>query len=54
MARYLELHVASQGDSVHDAVANLREAVELYLNEVRHPTIESTPLVTSFQVETAA
>jgi predicted RNase H-like HicB family nuclease len=31
-----QLDVASQGDSIREAVANLREAVELFL-EVAHP-----------------
>jgi predicted RNase H-like HicB family nuclease len=54
VARCLELDVASQGDSLASALANLREAVELYLDEVSQPAIESTPLVTSFQVGRAA
>jgi predicted RNase H-like HicB family nuclease len=54
VARCLELDVASQGESVNDALANLREAVEAYLAEVGQPLIEPTPLVTSFQVEAAA
>jgi predicted RNase H-like HicB family nuclease len=54
IARCLELEVASQGTTVNDALLNLREAVEAYLDEVTQPTIESTPLVTSFQVGEAA
>jgi len=54
VARCLELDVASQGASLETALANLREAVELYLDEVSQPTIEATPLVTSFQVGIAA
>lgn len=54
VARCLELDVASQGRSVDEALANLREAVEAYLDEVSQPTIETTPLVTSFQVERMA
>ena len=49
VARCLELDVASQGESLEAALANLREAVELYLDEVAQPAIEATPLVTSFQ-----
>ncbi|GHJ08860.1 HicB family protein [Micromonospora humidisoli] len=54
VARCLELDVASQGGSVDEALVNLREAVEAYLEEVAQPTIEATPLVTSFQVGKAA
>ncbi|MGC5333613.1 type II toxin-antitoxin system HicB family antitoxin [Micromonospora sp. DT62] len=54
VARCLELDVASQGETLDDAMANLREAVEVYLEEASEPSIEATPLVTSFQVEKAA
>ncbi|MFI7577003.1 type II toxin-antitoxin system HicB family antitoxin [Micromonospora sp. NPDC049497] len=54
VARCLELEVASQGGTVDEALANLREAVEAYLEEVAQPAIEATPLVTSFQVGRAA
>ena len=50
VAQCLEVDVASQGETVAEALANLSEAVSLYLEEVpeAHPT--ATPLVTSFQV----
>lgn len=54
VARCLELDVASQGETLDQALTNLREAVEVYLDEVEQPTIEPTPLVTSFQVGQAA
>ena len=54
VARCLELDVASQGESVGEALENLREAVELYLDEMSQPIIEATPLVTSFQITEAA
>jgi len=54
IARCLELDVASQGESVDEALSNLREAVEAYLEEVSEPAIEPTPLVTSFQIGMAA
>jgi predicted RNase H-like HicB family nuclease len=38
IARCLELDVASQGESVEEALTNLREAVELYLAEVQQHT----------------
>ena len=56
VAQCLELDVASQGTTLEEALANLREAVALYLDEVDDPEshITGTPLVTSFQVSGAA
>lgn len=54
IARCLELDVASQGESLQQALVNLREAVEAYLEEVSQPIIEATPLVTAFQIASAA
>lgn len=48
MARCLEIEVASQGETIDDALANLREALELYFEdgditaEVVHPLV--TPI----------
>jgi predicted RNase H-like HicB family nuclease len=45
-----ETGTTSQGDSVEEAIANLREATELYLEEF--PLVVSgQPLVTTFHVE---
>lgn len=56
MAQCLEVDVASQGRTIPDALHNLAEAVELYLDEVDDPQqhVTATPLVTSFQVPGAA
>lgn len=56
VAQCLEVDVASQGRTVEEALANLREAVTLYLDEVDDPDsrLTGTPLVTSFQVFGAA
>ncbi len=56
VAQCLEVDVASQGLTVEEALANLAEAVGLYLEEVEDPAghITATPLVTSFQVPGAA
>lgn len=44
-----ETGTTTQGESVEEALANLREATELYLEEF--PIIQSgQPLVTTFQV----
>jgi predicted RNase H-like HicB family nuclease len=44
-----ETGTTSQGETVEDAVANLREATELYLEEFPLKT-SGQPLVTTFQV----
>ena len=56
IAQCLEVDVASQGHTIDEALANLAEAVELYLEEVDDPAghITATPLVTSFQLPAAA
>jgi len=47
-----ELDVASQGDSVEEALANLKEAVELYLEDEKEIKVsEMTPFVTTFEVK---
>jgi predicted RNase H-like HicB family nuclease len=49
VARCLEVDVASQGPTIDEAIANLAEAVELYLAEVDDPArfVTSTPLALS-------
>lgn len=56
VAQCLEVDVASQGHSIDEALANLSEAVGLYLAEVDDPSqyVSSTPLVTSFVLPGAA
>jgi predicted RNase H-like HicB family nuclease len=47
-----EVGTVSQGTSIEDAVANLREATELYLEEFP-PTETSRPVVTIFEARFA-
>lgn len=54
VALCLEVDVASQGQTIEEALANLAEAVELYFEEVEDPHPTATPLVTSFEVSGAA
>jgi len=56
VAQCLEVDVASQGQTIAEALTNLAEAVELYLAEVAEPErhVTATPLVTYFQVPGAA
>lgn len=48
-----EVGTTSQGPSIEEAVANLREATELYLEEFPR-TPGGRPFVTTFEVEDAA
>ncbi|MGH3503562.1 MAG: type II toxin-antitoxin system HicB family antitoxin [Nocardioidaceae bacterium] len=54
VARCLELDVTTEGDSVEEALAMLREAVELYLEDEPLPEPPAHPVVTSFDVTVAA
>jgi predicted RNase H-like HicB family nuclease len=55
VSQCLEVDVASQGRTIDEALANLAEAVGLYLDEVDDPAsyVSSTPLVTSFVLPAA-
>jgi predicted RNase H-like HicB family nuclease len=48
-----EVGTASQGDTIEEALANLKEATELYLEEFPVKDI-SRPLVTTFEASYAA
>lgn len=49
VARCLEVEVASQGETVEDALANLREALELYFEDAPLPAGEP-PIIASVEV----
>ena len=49
VARCIEVEVASQGDSVDEAVANLREALELYFEDEPSRTFEP-PIITYMEL----
>lgn len=57
IARALELGVVSQGKTIEEATANIKEAVELFLEDQPISKKElkqrSTPLVTTMAVEYA-
>ncbi|MGQ9722540.1 MAG: type II toxin-antitoxin system HicB family antitoxin [Candidatus Jordarchaeum sp.] len=44
-----EIGTVSQGYTVEEAIANLKEATELYLEEFPNPEI-SRPILTTFEV----
>jgi predicted RNase H-like HicB family nuclease len=54
VARCLEVEATSQGETVEEAIANLRDVVEVYLEEEPAPSAPSPPLVTSFDVRVPA
>lgn len=45
-----ETGTTTQGESIEEAIANLREATELYLEEFPLGTV-GQPLVTTFQIQ---
>jgi predicted RNase H-like HicB family nuclease len=50
-----ELDIASQGKNVEDALGNLREAIELYLeDEDAKIPVDRSPILTTLSVETHA
>ncbi len=54
VARCLEVEATSQGETIEQALANLRDVVEVYLEEEPAPEMPQTPLVTSFDVRVPA
>lgn len=54
VARCLEVEVASQGETVYEALANLREALELYFEDDEVPATFDHPLVTPIEIRIPA
>ncbi|MBA2460516.1 MAG: type II toxin-antitoxin system HicB family antitoxin [Actinobacteria bacterium] len=50
VARCLEVEVTSQGGSVEEALANLKEALELYFEDEPLPTGKAAPLIASIEI----
>lgn len=56
VARCVELGVVSQGKTIEDAQKNLKEAVELYLEDIpksKIPLSKTAPLVTTLELNHA-
>lgn len=53
VAECLETGTVSQGKTIEEAIANLREATELYLEEFPLPEV-SRPLLTTFEASVNA
>ena len=50
VARCLEIEAVSQGETIEDSLKNLRDVVEVYLEEEGLPPAPTHPLVTSIDV----
>ncbi|MBA3630598.1 MAG: type II toxin-antitoxin system HicB family antitoxin [Actinobacteria bacterium] len=50
VARCLEIEVASQGESVEQALANLKEALELYYEDTPLPEGGEPPIIASVEL----
>jgi predicted RNase H-like HicB family nuclease len=50
VARCLQVEVTSQGDNEAEALANLREALELYFEDVPAPNASQLPVVLSLDI----
>jgi predicted RNase H-like HicB family nuclease len=50
VARCLEVEVASQGETVEEALANLQEALELYFEDGPIPELGEPPIIASVEV----
>ncbi|MBI4491906.1 MAG: type II toxin-antitoxin system HicB family antitoxin [Chloroflexi bacterium] len=54
VARCLEVEVTSQGESVDEALANLREALELYFEDEPLPEPGPGPIIAPIEVAVRA
>ena len=54
VARCLEVEVASQGETIDEALNNLREALELYFEDEDLPGNLEHPLVTPIEIRVPA
>ncbi len=50
VARCLEVEVTSQGENLEAALANLKEALELYFEDVPQPVTLETPIIAPVEV----
>jgi len=51
VARCLEVEVTSQGKGVEEALANLREALELYFEDIPPPEPTGGPIIAPVEVK---
>lgn len=50
VARCLEVEIASQGETVEEALANLREALELYFEDEVLPESIEPPIIATIEL----
>ncbi len=50
VARCLEVEVASQGETVEEALENLKEALELYFEDAPVPDTNEPPIIASVEI----
>jgi predicted RNase H-like HicB family nuclease len=50
VARCLEVEVASQGESIEEALENLKEALELYFEDGATPDLGEPPIIASVEI----
>lgn len=50
VARCLDVEVTSQGETVQEALANLREALELYFEDTPLPEAADPPIIVSVEI----
>jgi predicted RNase H-like HicB family nuclease len=50
VANCLENHIASQGSTIHEAIDNLKEALELYYDNEEKPKKSPPVFVTTMEV----
>jgi predicted RNase H-like HicB family nuclease len=53
VARCLQVEVTSQGDSIEDALSNLREALELHFEDVPAPEVVADVITAPVEVRVA-
>lgn len=51
VARCLEVEVTSQGKTVEESLANLREALELYFEDGKAPRPLPSPIIAPVEIE---
>ncbi|KKM11237.1 hypothetical protein SY88_09580 [Clostridiales bacterium PH28_bin88] len=53
VARCLEVEVTSQGQTLEEALTNLREALELYFEDEHEPVMTDPPIIAPIEVNVA-
>ncbi|MGQ9823857.1 MAG: type II toxin-antitoxin system HicB family antitoxin [Desulfotomaculales bacterium] len=53
VARCFEVEVASQGETLEEALANLKEALELYFEDEKDFSIAEPPIIAPLEVNVA-